>query len=413
MQGISIVQWTGQVIRRMQTHPGTTFTVMAKQFPGQPGEERVDGITYRRFSTRVDEIAAKPFKVAERLSKKARNTRPFFASRLSYAGYAWQAAAALRRDPADVIHIHNFSQLVPTFRAFNPRAKIVLHMHCDWLSQLDARIVTPRLRMVDQVLGCSESVTGQIQERFPQYAGHCATLPNGVDPHLFHPQPRQAGPSGPARLLFVGRISPEKGLHTLIEAFARIAAYDPGLTLELVGPQGSAPYEYMVGLSNDPNVTSLARFYHGLRRTSPYMQELQNAIPQSLRERVIFTGALPYEALPEHYRAAEILVNPSLSEAFGMSLVEAMSCGLPVVAAHTGGMREIISEGQTGTFFRPGDAAGLANALFQLLNDPQQGRRMGEAGRRRALECYSWDRVAAELMQVYQRLVGLPLRQDA
>ena len=83
------------------------------------------------------------------------------------------------------MHIINFSQLVPLVRFLNPKAKIVLHMECEWLTQLDPALIGPRLEKTDLIIGCSHFVTDKIRERFPHLADNCQTVHNAVDPDKF------------------------------------------------------------------------------------------------------------------------------------------------------------------------------------------------------------------------------------
>lgn len=401
--GSSIGIWTDRVIRELAS-PENTFTIYAKHFPDQPPSEQAGAVRYQRFSTLTDERLGKPFKLAERLLNYPLPKRPFFASELSSRLFARQVAQDLRQNPADVIHIHNFSQLVPTIRKANPQAKIVMHMHCEWLSQLDHRLIEGRLAMVDLVVGCSDYITGKIRERFPQYAAKCKTVYNGVNLEQFSPDPAAPVEGRDKQILFVGRVSPEKGLHVLIEAFSKAAAQIPDLHLKIVGSVGNAPYEYiaLVG-GDDPLTAGLGAFYHGFSKRGDYYADLQALIPAHLKEQVFFTGMLPHEKVTPFYHEAAALVNPSLSEAFGMSLVEAMATGVPVIATRVGGMVEITNGGQTGLLVEPNDPDALAQALVEVVCEPDLRKSLGEAGYQRVGR-YSWKQVASTLWALYQQL---------
>ncbi len=117
-----------------------------------------------------------------------------------------------------------------------------------------------------------------------------------------------------------------------------------------------------------------------------------------------FTGPVPYAGIVEQYRAADVYVQPSLSEAFPLPVLEAMAAGLPVVASRVGGIPEAVQDGQTGLLVPPGSAPALAEALLALLADQDRRRALGAAGRQRALEAYPWDVIAQELCEQYQRL---------
>lgn len=403
-QGSSIAIWTDRVMRALQPE-GFDFQVYAKRFQDQPAIETVDGITFRRVPVQLEERLARPFKLAERLLGYPWRKRPFFASGLSFAGYAWQAARLIRQNPVDIVHIHNYSQLVPPIRALNPRVKIALHMHCEWLTQLDRRLINQRLQQVDLIIGCSDYITDLVRRQFPQHASRCRAVYNGVDTALFTPNERLAkDASQPFKVIFVGRISPEKGLHILLDAFQRVITVCPTASLDIIGAPGSAPYDYIALISEDPAVRQLSSYYHGINRRSGYFSDLKASLSPTLADRVTFTGPLSHHALAERYREADLLVNPSLSEAFGMSLIEGMSSGLPVAAARVGGMSEIVREGQTGRLVDANDPAQLGDAIIHLLRDAPLRQQMGAAGRARALDCYRWEQVATCLGSDYRSL---------
>jgi glycosyltransferase involved in cell wall biosynthesis len=100
------------------------------------------------------------------------------------------------------------------------------------------------------------------------------------------------------------------------------------------------------------------------------------------------------------------LINPSIYEAFGMSLVEAMASEVPVVASRVGGMVEVIGEGETGTLVEAGNATDLANAIIDLLENETKMKSMGKAGPKRVAELFTWDRVSENLLQHYTELCG-------
>ena len=118
-----------------------------------------------------------------------------------------------------------------------------------------------------------------------------------------------------------------------------------------------------------------------------------------------FAGQVPVDDMPARYDHATIAVLPSLEEGFGLPLVEAMAGGLPTVASRVGGMPEIVVEGETGFLVPPGDAGALAEAIVRLLEDPDLGRRLGEGGRARAMERFSWDVIADRTLALHRRLL--------
>jgi len=391
----AIAIWTYEVARRLaQSHDVTVLSRMSST--GQ-NTERDDGVEYRPVPSGGDAWLATALKRPWRFLDAK---RPLFASGFYYPSYIRHVARHLRRAPCDIVHIHNLSQFVPLIRSSSPAAAIVLHMHCEWLTQLDRAMVARRLQMADLVLGCSRYITTKIREAFPQFASRCRTVPNAVDVRSFAAVPGDAQPrrNGP-RLLFVGRISPEKGLHVLLEAFRQVADQHPQAHLEIVGPDAVAPREFIVALSDQAMVADLARFY-----PASYLSHLKRQVSGNGRGTVAFAGRLEHSRLVAQYKRADILVSPSLSDASSMPAIEAMAVGLPVVATRVGGVPELVQDGRTGLLVNPGDPDALADAISRLLVDEELRRSMGRAGRERAAREFSWERVANDLLVQYREL---------
>ena len=120
-----------------------------------------------------------------------------------------------------------------------------------------------------------------------------------------------------------------------------------------------------------------------------------------------FLGLVSHEETARAYHRSEILVNPSLSESFGMSLIEAGATAMPVLAARAGGMPEVVADGVSGLPVEPDDAAALAAALLELIRDPERRASMGEAGRARARDRFSWERIAEETRRLHASLADV------
>ncbi len=396
----SLSIWSYQVARRLASR--CSVTVYDRRSSGRPVEERVDGVRYRHVAHWLDK------RLMPRLMRGARSRdvgRPAVSSRWYAWGYAREVARDLRRHGCDLAVVFNFSQFAPVIRRWNPRTKIALAMHCEWLSQFDRVMCRRRLRGVDTIWGCSEHVVSKVRARFPDFNGACAALYNGVDVEAFADASAEASDDERPRILFVGRISPEKGLHVLLEALVQVRRAHPQVVLEIVGAAAPCPREILVDLSDDPRVRALARFYG----QQGYHEHLQAEIERlDLADHVVFTGFFPHTRIAERYAAADVLVNPSLSEAFGMSLAEAMAAGLPCVATRVGGMPEVMAEDETGLLVPPDDPAALAAALIELLNDADRRRTMGEAGRVRARQRFCWDRIADDLLALAEGAGAIP-----
>jgi glycosyltransferase involved in cell wall biosynthesis len=105
---------------------------------------------------------------------------------------------------------------------------------------------------------------------------------------------------------------------------------------------------------------------------------------------------------------ADVFLLPSESESFGLAALEAMSCEVPVIATNAGGLPEVVVHGETGFLCPVGDVEGMAAAALRLLSDDDLRRRLGAAGRRRAVEHFSQDTIVQRYREIYQRVTGLP-----
>jgi glycosyltransferase involved in cell wall biosynthesis len=390
----SIGVWTYEIARRLVRSCEVIVYSGSLQKQGQID----NGVHYRRISPVFDRQLHRFY---HRFSKFYAVRRPLFTSHLYYLGYALQVANDLRKNQCDIVHLHNFSQFVPIIRAFNPEIKIVLHMHCEWLTQLDRTLIEPRLRKVNLVIGCSDYITEKIRTAWPQFASRCHTVFNGVDIYHFcsNQYPIKAEKeNGVKRLLFVGRVSPEKGLHVLIDAFRQVIMRHPGARLEIIGPEAKPPLEFIVALSDDPRLSDLASFYR-----KSYLAQLQERLPASFKKYVTFSGPVPYSHLVNHYCAADAFVFPSVChEAFGMPVIEAMACQAPVIATRSGGITEIVEDGKTGLLVEREDVAALAEAISLLLANDDLRRSLGKMARQSVLERFSWDQIVVDLCCGYE-----------
>ena len=350
--------------------------------------------------------------IADRLLQKSIRTFPRAAGWLGlerkldeHAQYRNKLRRLITSARPDIVHVMNYWNWCRELKASGPSHRLVLEMQCEWLSQRDRTEVRRQLEAVDAVVAVSDHIATTFRAAFPDYSGIVATVGNGVDVTHFRPRSKPGRSGGQKRrVLFVGRISPEKGIHTLIEAFSEVAGQFEDVELQIAGPQSPLSPDFITSLSSDPRVTALLRFYDPLGR-STYQQHLQELIARhDLGDRVRFIGAIPHKELIGAYHSADVIVNPSLSESFGISVVEGMACGIPVVGTRIGGMCESILSGTTGMLVETDAPSELAKALIAILEDPARGAAMGLEGRERAVKLFSWEARAERLMTVYRRL---------
>jgi D-inositol-3-phosphate glycosyltransferase len=212
------------------------------------------------------------------------------------------------------------------------------------------------------------------------------TVPCGVDLKEFAPVERALARRrlGLAPddfvVLQLGRLVPRKGVDNVVQAVAQLR-HIPKLKLLIVGGDAAEPDEALT-----PEIGRL----RALAREG------------GVADRVIFTGQRRREQLPECYCAADVFVTTPWYEPFGITPLEAMACGVPVIGAAVGGIKFSVADGVTGFHVPPRDPAALAARIEQLHAQPALARALGRAGIRRVRALFTWDRVAGELAEVYQ-----------
>jgi glycosyltransferase involved in cell wall biosynthesis len=202
----------------------------------------------------------------------------------------------------------------------------------------------------------------------------------GADPARFRPDPatRRAG------VLFVGRLTPHKGVDRLIRALPL------GAELTVAGSAG-----------------------HDRRLPERGYPELLRSLAATGQVR--FTGPVAEAELPELHRRAAVFALPSvdrtcygrpvaISELLGLSVLEAMASGTPVVASRVGGVPEVVADGETGFLVDPGDVGALSDRLATLLADRRLARRMGDAARAAVLDRFTWRASARRCLDAYRQL---------
>jgi glycosyltransferase involved in cell wall biosynthesis len=200
-------------------------------------------------------------------------------------------------------------------------------------------------------------------------------IPNGVDADFFHPlAARNNGEHHPFTFLFVGRFQIAKNLFYLLDHVASLRRSGAGpFTLILVGD-------------------------------GPQHDELRNHAKKiGIEDSLVWHGWVDKDRLREIYRSADCLVNPSLSEGMPNVVLEAMACGLPVIASRVPGNDTVVYHGETGWLFNLGDADSFLTALRQMMENPGQARQMGLKGRSRVLDEFSWRQTAQAYADLFSK----------
>ncbi|MEW6745173.1 MAG: glycosyltransferase [Planctomycetota bacterium] len=372
------------------------------------GAHRVDhdalvpGIRYVRLSDNLDRLLLQvPATLLARFLPGGKGRLYLYRS-CYHRIFAWRAARALRRFHPAVVLLQFLPQWLPSLRKQLPGTRLLLWMQADTLSRGPETLTRP-LGLARFILSCGEHLTQTTRESLPHLAECCRTLFNGFDPELFRAladrdngTPRERA----AEILYVGRVTPEKGVHVLVRAVARLAEEGRDVRLSVVGMLRSTDPRMLPCLREDLRAE--------LVRLGPrYLSFLQEEAGPA-RDRVQYVGEVEQKELPALYRRATVFVHPTLwDEPFGMPVVEAMASGTPAVAGRAGAMPEIIEDGVSGLLFPPGDSDALAACLREIFDDPKRARELGEAGRQRALDHFTWDRTAQTFEGIVSEVLAI------
>ncbi len=224
---------------------------------------------------------------------------------------------------------------------------------------------------IDGPIAVSEVARDSMAQHFP---GEYRIIPNGVDINRFRP-------GGPyierfrgdewKNILFVGRFDPRKGLRYLIKAMYSIVEEFPKTRLLIIGG-------------------------------GPLQNYYKSFIREKISRNVFFLGIVPPEDLPKFYRTADVFVSPATGgESFGIVLLEAMASGTPIVASNIPGYRQVLEHGKEGFLAEPCNPEDLAEKIKTILKNPELAKRMGISGRIKAVNTYSWPKIAEQVEAYY------------
>lgn len=313
-----------------------------------------------------------------------------------------------RQSGLDILHVHATScYFLALFKRLVTSHPLVAHVHGTTISSqnaseglglqpkvthiIDLASVREKLlwRRAQRVIAVSRAKASELVEHYGLDSRKISVVHNGVDTALFKPSRNRdeirerLGWKDRRVVLYVGRLSPIKGVDYLVRAAHDISRRFRNVLFAFIGGvpsfQGRATHSYVEDLNRLVQDTSLERF-------------------------VSFLGSIPHTSLPDFYSAADIFVLPSLCEALPKVLMEAMACEKPCIATRVGGVPEVVREGVDGLLVPPADSNELSRALQALLSDDGLVRRMGEAARDRVLENFTWQAAARRLRSIYEEL---------
>lgn len=248
------------------------------------------------------------------------------------------------------------------------------------------------LRRADRIVAATMAELTQLRFLYRADSRKLVIIPPGVDTSHFYPIPPDEakqfiGLKPESRMvLFVGRIEPLKGVDTLIQAMSR---------LDL---QGAHRPVHLAIIGGDVGVSP-----EGMSEEMLRLQKLCDDL--CMGRMVVFLGKRGQDTLPYYYSAAEVVVMPSLYESFGMVALEAMACGVPVIASEVGGLGYLVQNGFTGYTIPDSDPEALCDKLSMLLGDAELRNQMGRYAAEYASD-YAWEKITSQIIGVYHDVLG-------
>lgn len=326
-------------------------------------------------------LAHAPFDAPSRLGLRAADdARPgmrALASEVAITGRSARQLARLARD-ADVVHSNSlWAHLDCALAGRLARKPVVLELHDLVRPGMGRTVLKAAMRLSSRTVAISRAVANTVGAD----NARLSVIPQAVDPERFHPGPPDD--SWRARLSsrpddpivgIVGRVDPEKGIGTVVRAMTMLHGPAERSHLAVVG----AP-----GLDD-----------------GSYETELRAEASALLGDRSRFVG--PVDEVPSVLRSLDVLVNASASEPFGLSVLEAQACGLPVIGTDAGGIPEFVSDGKTGLLVAPGEPDALAAGLNRILGAPELRRDLASAAREAVVARHTLAARAEALAGVYR-----------
>ncbi len=195
---------------------------------------------------------------------------------------------------------------------------------------------------------------------------------NGVDTNFFQPFSGAKNADSYVRILSVARLLEWKGIQYLLEALSQLKEY---------------------------------KFHLVIVGTGNFEKELKDRTALlNLQDSVTFTGPVDHNKLPRIYNQADIFVLPSYGDSFGQVFTEAMACGLPIIAAQSGGVQEFVENGVNGFLVPPKDAKSIADAICRLASSPDLQNKMGQNNIQKVKSQFRWNAVAGQYADVYKHI---------
>lgn len=288
---------------------------------------------------------------------------------------------------------------VMTFHALE-RAQRRAQAAADAFSIARIRIESALMRAADRIIAECPQDCADMQQLYGAPCARIEVVPCGFSPGELWPvavreaRARLGLEQDRFTVLQLGRMVPRKGVDTVIQALA-LLRHRHGLDARLLVAGGDAGNRHLLA-------EAAGQAGRGIAGDGPELARLRSLASElGIAAFVRFAGQQPRTMLRDWYSAADVFASTPWYEPFGITPLEAMACARPVVGSEVGGIKSTVDDGVTGFLVPSRDPEALAERLARLQRQPELARSMGEAGRRRACEHYTWHTVAARLLAIY------------
>ncbi|MEH7500893.1 glycosyltransferase family 4 protein [Neobacillus drentensis] len=345
------------------------FTIFGKKTKELPSTENIGNISYVRFIYR------------------------------NWTRYLTMVISALSKLNPDIIQIENRPKYIPIIRNKFQKAQILLSLHSTMFissSHIEKEELLSCLHHADKIIVNSHFLKNYLVNLTDCEEAKIMVNHLGVDTNQFQSKwspnrisnkeilLKQLNLDGKKIILFVGRLRKIKGVHKILQAMPSIIQAVPDTLLIIAGSA-----------------------FYGSDRKTKYVDNLYR-LAKDFSENVMFISFIPHADIHVWFKASDIVLVPSIGhEAFGLVNVEAMACGVPVIATNIGGMPEVIEHGKTGYLINTQNLeAELSTCVIQLLNNPKRIKKLGLNSLDRVLENFTWEKSANRILRLYNKMVS-------
>lgn len=388
-QGDAVPSFVADLARCLVRDHPIELTVLAPHHPGAAFHETIDGVRIERFTYTLNpdrQCLAYGHGIPDNLRRNPR-------AKWQAPGLLFSMLRAVHRHlpTTDLIHAHWIEPAFVSWLAnLIDRKPLILTVHS--LKPQRSRLHAFTLPRCDQVLFNSQYTLSQAMAK--GYRFHGQVVHQGYDDVLFGQLQRANElcstwniPPDATLITAIGRLIEVKGMHVLARSAKTVLEQCRSAHLVIAG--------------DGPERSVVEKIVHA----NPHCS------------RIHLPGALSRRQVAQLMAASDLFVNPGImdsqgrAEGFGITTIEAMASGLPVIGSRVGGIGETIEDGVTGLLVTPNNPAELASAIIRLANDPPLRRQMGHAGQAVARQKYSWTALAAQVADVYRQFT--PVRRSA